>query len=175
MSGINITERQGMMTTNSFVGIDPGNGGGIAVLTDSSSDETEVITRKFPKDVRDVGIFLKTATSNTNYRVAIEKVHSMPKQGVKSTFTFGMNYGIWIGSLRTLDIDFIKVQAKQWQEHYEIPSNISYYDRKKELKKIAINLFPNQRITMYTCDALLIANYCRKTHYNKIKEKRNGK
>ena len=174
MSGINITERQGMMTTNSFVGIDPGNGGGIAVLIDDA-DETEVITRKFPEDVRDVGIFLRTATSNTSYRVAIEKVHSMPKQGVKSTFTFGMNYGIWIGSLRTLDIDFIKVQAKQWQEHYEIPSNIPYYDRKKELKQIAIKLFPNQRITMYTCDALLIANYCRKTHYSKIKENSNGR
>tara|TARA_R100000808_G_C2042915_1_gene81725 strand:+ start:93 stop:584 length:492 start_codon:yes stop_codon:yes gene_type:complete len=163
-----------MYQTNSFVGIDPGNGGGIAVLIDDA-DETEVITRKFPEDVRDVGIFLRTATSNTNYRVAIEKVHSMPKQGVKSTFTFGMNYGIWIGALRTLDIDFIKVQAKQWQEHYEIPSNIPYYDRKKELKQIAIKLFPNQRITMYTCDALLIANYCRATHYSKIKEKRNGK
>ena len=163
-----------MYQTNSFVGIDPGNGGGIAVLIDDA-DETEVITRKFPEDVRDDGIFLRTATSNTSYRVAIEKVHSMPKQGVKSTFTFGMNYGIWIGSLRTLDIDFIKVQAKQWQEHYEIPSNIPYYDRKKELKQIAIKLFPNQRITMYTCDALLIANYCRATHYSKIKEKRNGK
>ena len=163
-----------MYQTNSFVGIDPGNGGGIAVLIDDA-DETEVITRKFPEDVRDVGIFLRTATSNTSYRVAIEKVHSMPKQGVKSTFTFGMNYGIWIGSLRTLDIDFIKVQAKQWQEHYEIPSNIPYYDRKKELKQIAIKLFPNQRITMYTCDALLIANYCRKTHYSKIKENSNGR
>ena len=95
-----------MYQTNSFVGIDPGNGGGIAVLIDDA-DETEVITRKFPEDVRDIGIFLRTATSNTNYRVAIEKVHSMPKQGVKSTFTFGMNYGIWIGALRTLDIDFI--------------------------------------------------------------------
>ena len=161
---------------NSFVGIDPGNGGGIAVLTDNmGSDTAEVITRKFPEDIRDVGVFLKAATNNTTYRVAIEKVHSMPKQGVKSTFTFGMNYGIWIGSLRTLDIDFIKVQAKQWQAHYEIPSNIKYYDRKKELKKIAIELFPNQRVTMYTADALLIANYCRKTHYNKIKENSNGR
>ena len=164
-----------MNQTNSFVGIDPGNGGGIAVLTDEGSDDIDIITRKFPEDVRDVGLFLRTATSNTNYRVAIEKVHSMPKQGVKSTFTFGMNYGIWIGALRTLDIDFIKVQAKQWQGHYEIPSNIAYYDRKKELKEIAIELFPNQRVTMYICDALLIANYCRETHYSKIKEKRNGK
>ena len=163
-----------MTKINSFVGIDPGNGGGIAVLTEEG-DTLDVVTRKFPSDVRDVGIFLKAATNNTNYRVAIEKVHSMPKQGVKSTFTFGMNYGIWIGSLRTLDIDFIKVQAKQWQAHYEIPSNIAYYDRKKELKKIAIDLFPNQRITMYVADALLIANYCRATHYDKIKENSNGR
>ena len=174
MSGTKKTERMKMTKTNSFVGIDPGNGGGIAVLTEEG-DTLDIITRKFPSDVRDVAIFLKAATSNTNYRVAIEKVHSMPKQGVKSTFTFGMNYGIWIGSLRTLDIDFIKVQAKQWQEHYEIPSNIKYYDRKKELKKIAIDLFPNQRVTMYTADALLIANYCRKTHYSKIKENSNGR
>ena len=163
-----------MNKANSFVGIDPGNGGGIAVLSEGR-DCLDVITRKFPEDVRDVGVFLRAATSNTNYRVAIEKVHSMPKQGVKSTFTYGMNYGIWIGALRTLDIDFIKVQAKQWQEHYEIPSKIPYYDRKKELKKVAIKLFPNQRVTMYTADALLIANYCRKTHYSKIKENSNGR
>ena len=81
-----------MNRTNSFVGIDPGNGGGIAVLTDGLDDTIDIITRKFPTDVRDVGIFLRTATNNTNHRVAIEKVHSMPKQGVKSTFTFGMNY-----------------------------------------------------------------------------------
>ena len=61
----------------------------------------------------------------------------MPKQGVKSTFTFGMNYGIWIGSLRTLDIDFIKIQARQWQEYYEIPKQTNYYDRKKALKEKA--------------------------------------
>ena len=174
MSGTQKTERVKMTKTNSFVGIDPGNGGGIAVLTEEG-DTLDVVTRKFPSDVRDVGIFLKAATSNTNYRVAIETVHSMPKQGVKSTFTFGMNYGIWIGSLRTLDIDFIKIQARQWQEYYEIPKQENYYDRKKELKKKAIELFPNERVTMYTADALLIANYCRETHYSKIKENSNGR
>jgi Holliday junction resolvasome RuvABC endonuclease subunit len=159
-----------MNQSNSFVGIDPGNGGGIAVLTEEE-DNLEVISRKFPTDVRDVGMFLKAATSNTNHRVAIEKVHSMPNQGVKSTFTFGMNYGIWIGALRTLDIDFIKIQAKQWQAFYEIPTRMNYYDRKKELKRRAIELFPNERVTMYTADALLIANYCMQTHYSKIKDK----
>ena len=159
--------------SNSFVGIDPGNGGGIAVLTENG-DSLDIISRKFPLDIRDVGVFLKAATSNTNHRVAIEKVHSMPNQGVKSTFTFGMNYGIWIGTLRTLDIDFIKIQAKKWQEYYEIPKQDSYYDRKKVLKAKAIELFPNERVTMYTADALLIANYCMQTHYNKIKENSNG-
>ena len=159
-----------MNRSNSFVGIDPGNGGGIAVLTEEG-DGVEVVSRKFPSDVRDVGMFLKAATVNTNHRVAIEKVHSMPNQGVKSTFTFGMNYGIWIGALRTLDIDFIKIQAKQWQAFYEIPTRMNYYDRKKELKRRAIELFPNERVTMYTADALLIANYCMQTHYSKIKDK----
>jgi hypothetical protein len=162
-----------MNLNNSFVGIDPGNGGGIAVLTEDE-DGLDIVSRKFPTDVRDVGMFLKAATNNTNHRVAIEKVHSMPNQGVKSTFTFGMNYGIWIGALRTLDIDFIKIQAKQWQEYYEIPKQPNYYDRKKALKNKAIELFPNERVTMYTADALLIANYCMQTHYIKIKENSNG-
>ena len=87
-----------MNPSNSFVGIDPGNGGGIAVLTEGE-DGLDIVSRKFPTDVRDVGMFLKAATNNTNHRVAIEKVHSMPNQGVKSTFTFGMNYGIWIGAV----------------------------------------------------------------------------
>ena len=53
MIGIKKTERMKMTKTNSFVGIDPGNGGGIAVLIDEG-DSTEIITRKFPDDVRDV-------------------------------------------------------------------------------------------------------------------------
>jgi len=46
MNGIKKTERMKMTKTNSFVGIDPGNGGGIAVLTDSEDDSVEIITRK---------------------------------------------------------------------------------------------------------------------------------
>lgn len=48
-------------------------------------------------------------------RVAVEKVHSMPKQGVSSTFKFGMGYGIWLGMLSALMLSYQLVPPLTWQ------------------------------------------------------------
>jgi len=40
----------------------------------------------------------------------------MPKQGVSSTFKFGMNFGAWQGILAALRIPYITVTPRQWQK-----------------------------------------------------------
>lgn len=48
--------------------------------------------------------------------VVIEKVHSMPKQGVVSTFKFGMNYGRIIGIVEGLGIPYVLVTPQTWKK-----------------------------------------------------------
>lgn len=47
--------------------------------------------------------------------VAVERVHSMPKQGVASTFTFGMGYGKVLAVLEVLGWPTVHPTPQMWQ------------------------------------------------------------
>ncbi|OQA73069.1 MAG: hypothetical protein BWY35_00915 [Firmicutes bacterium ADurb.Bin248] len=47
-------------------------------------------------------------------RVVIERAQPMPGQGVTSTFSTGMGYGIWIGLLGALEIPYSSVRPCEW-------------------------------------------------------------
>ena len=90
----------------------------------------------------------------------IEKVHSMPKQGVVSTFTFGKNYGQWLGILASNGVPYKEVTPQTWMKYYgAMPKDKP--KRKKYLKHLAQSLYPNIKITLKTADAVLIAHWCR--------------
>jgi crossover junction endodeoxyribonuclease RuvC len=46
----------------------------------------------------------------------LEKVHAMPRQGVSSTFKFGMGYGVWRGILAAKRIPMHLVTPQEWQK-----------------------------------------------------------
>jgi crossover junction endodeoxyribonuclease RuvC len=48
--------------------------------------------------------------------IAIEKVHSMPNQGVRSMFSFGKHYGGLLGIAAALKIPVRLVQSQQWKK-----------------------------------------------------------
>lgn len=48
----------------------------------------------------------------------IEDVHSFPKQGVTSMFSFGMGTGELFGFLKSVDIDFTKVSPIKWKRFF---------------------------------------------------------
>ena len=48
--------------------------------------------------------------------VYVEKVHSMPKQGVASTFKFGMGYGVIIGICDALGLPYRLVTPQAWKK-----------------------------------------------------------
>ena len=82
----------------------------------------------------------------------------MPKQGVKSMFTFGENYGHWVGVLAALKIPYNLITPIVWMKHYSpIPKDKK--DRKNYLKSVAQRLYPDSHITLATADAILIAHY----------------
>jgi len=90
----------------------------------------------------------------------------MPKQGVSSTFKFGRGYGFLRGCLVALGIPFEDVTPQTWMRALNVPprrKNETKAQFKQRLRGVAQQLFPSEKITLATADALLIAEYCRRT------------
>ena len=95
----------------------------------------------------------------------LEHVGAMPKQGVSSTFKFGMNFGIIQGMLIALGIPFELVRPQKWKKEFSCTSDkntsISVAQRMfpdVDLKRTARCSKPHDGI----CEALLMAEYCRR-------------
>ena len=145
------------------IGIDPGKGGGIAVITDKT-----VVIHPCPRTVEDmatlIGICLN-GVSAYKTRVFLEKVWAFPSDGRVGSFSFGENYGQWQGILASYELEPMYVTPKTWQTHFDIKKGLTKPVRKKILKQMAIEKCPGiKRITLKTCDALLIAIYGLEAH-----------
>ena len=139
---------------NYILGIDPGLTGGIAFIDQKKSIIKPVSVYKLtPQDIANE-IIAKQFSIKMAY---LEQVHSSPQQGVKSSFTFGVNYGTYIGILTALKIPFILVRPQVWQKHLRCMSR----GDKNVTKRKAQELFPSIKMTHYIADALLIAEYGR--------------
>ncbi|GAA0567591.1 hypothetical protein ACFQH5_15765 [Halomonas salifodinae] len=98
-----------------IVGIDPGQTGGIAYIDDASGSSHAM---PMPVTGREIdGHELANALRGRSIRtVIIEKVHAMPKQGVSSTFKFGMGFGLVIGVCEALGISYRLVTPQAWKK-----------------------------------------------------------
>ena len=152
-----------------YMGIDPGQSGGIAILRAVGnrqwSDGRDCRLYPMPTTEADVwDVFLK----NCHTKMAvIERVHSMPGQGVASTFKFGMGYGGLRMALVASSIPFDEVTPRTWQKAVGTSPKKSTESKtrfKNRIKQKAQQLFPKENVTLKTCDALLIALYCRRTY-----------
>ena len=90
-----------------------------------------------------------------NVFCVIEKVHAFPTDARSSAFKFGCNFGKWLGILGAYDIPTLEVTPQVWMRPLQPLSKIKR-ERKNELKQIAINLFPENKITLSTSDAALM-------------------
>lgn len=136
------------------IGIDPGLGGGIAVLAD---DGTLLQAVRMPATERDVLEFLGE-NGIGGARAVLELVRSSPQMGVVSAFSFGKGYGGLRMALAALSIPFDEVVPAKWQRAMQCRTR----GDKNVSKRRAQELFPQIRVTHYTADALLIADYCRR-------------
>jgi len=142
------------------IGIDVGKSGGVAII-DSISQDSPLKAVKCPETVHDMAGLIQWHRWESRLTMCvIEKVHSMPKQGVKSMFTFGKNFGQWLGILSAFEIPYIEVTPQKWMKYYgAMPKEKK--DRKNHLKHLAQSLYPSDKVTLYTADAILMAHYCR--------------
>lgn len=154
-----------------YIGVDPGQAGGVAVICGDTIEAYPM-----PESELDTWNLFKELTYVGPIRGSIELVHSMPKQGLSSSFTFGRNYGFVRACLIACSVGFNDVQPKRWQHTLDIVG------RKKDEPVGALKLrllaaakqrfpeFPlwNEPKTkgkqLAVCDAMLIAYYCEITH-----------
>tara|TARA_R100001594_G_scaffold27172_1_gene51934 strand:+ start:242 stop:784 length:543 start_codon:yes stop_codon:yes gene_type:complete len=155
-----------------FIGIDPGKNGGVAVINEMDDDNEHVITFRCPKNPKTMSLSLmSTIPTNVSYEnvmVLIEHVHAMPKNGVVSMFSFGQNLGHWEGILGAFELNVEYAGPRTWMAHYDCKPGMDKKDRKRYLRGIAEELFPNIKMTFNISDAILIANYNKEIYYKKM-------
>ena len=119
-----------------IIGIDPGLSGAIAWL----EDDVLLGTTDLPvSDGRiDAGLLADMILDFGHPQiVVIEKVASMPGQGVASTFKFGQSYGALLGVFGALKYDIVDVTPRRWKKDLALSSD-------KELgRQMAIAKWPN--------------------------------
>ena len=151
-----------------YIGIDPGQSGGIAKISTGADgrmgDLTGDITlvAAMPKTEQDIWMLLADDPILAGRFAFIEKVHAMPKQGVSSTFKFGRNYGFLRACLIAAGIPFDEVSPVKWQRALGCLTK----GDKNITKSKAQQLFPDMKFTHATADAMLLAEYCRRIKTN---------
>ncbi|GAV19919.1 crossover junction endodeoxyribonuclease RuvC [Mariprofundus micogutta] len=143
----------------SFLGIDPGQKGGVAIIHPEGAEAW-----RYPGDIVSAADLLRDIHVNHNITMAcIESVHSMPKQGVSSTFKFGQNFGAWLGILAALGIPHMTITPHKWQKAV---LDAGTGDTKARSLNMARRLFPEVELKYKAddgkADALLMATYAKR-------------
>ena len=142
-----------------IIGIDPGVSGGIALI-----DSGSIFLRPFKKGEcpsealnEVVGLCFEPPTT------VIERVGGFigkPQPG-SAMFRFGQHAGFLQGWLSGRQIKTVFVTPQTWQKGLT-GLQPSGPERKRGLCAEAKRLFPHSKVTLATCDALLIANWMKK-------------
>jgi hypothetical protein len=145
------------------IGLDPGQSGGIAIIPDNNPAKAWAI--KMPETLADLWDELSkheprwTGVEGFVVHACLERVHSMPGQGVSSSFKFGQGFGHLEMALTAARIPFTYVTPQKWQKELQCLTK----GNKNVSKARAQQLFPHIKVTHALADSLLIAEYCRRT------------
>jgi crossover junction endodeoxyribonuclease RuvC len=157
-----------------FIGIDPGKSGAIACIKD---DREIILVRDYPGDVHGCVDIVDKIISKSDtiprmhigkfIQAAIERAQSMPKQGVRSMFNYGVNYGDWRGCLASPKIPFEHPTPQMWRKGLITTMGTA----KNPSMDAARRLFPEAELygprggaRDGRAEALLIAEWLRRLH-----------
>ena len=150
-----------------ILGVDPGISGGIALLDTGHAGLTldvgylgdlPIIRDKSLAWIDGVGLtdILKMRAPHV---AVVERVSAMPKQGVSSSFHFGMGFGSILSVLQAAYIPIVLVTAVKWKKDLCLPGN---KDKKAALHKARL-LYPAADLSLERhhnrAEALLIAHW----------------
>jgi len=154
------------------IGIDPGKTGALAVIKHEPKEvpvvyavyDTPLFDGNY--DIFEMYRLVSNFVGLTTAHFIIEKVHSMPGQGVASMFNFGMGYGIWQGIIASTGCPLTYVAPQTWKK--ALMEGMKEKDdarlRVKELFPKACDLVYRKKDTG-RADAILIAEYGRRQLY----------
>lgn len=157
-----------------YIGIDPGAGGGLAFLTDGV-----VSVVKTPATDADLwNWFAGLVNSRRRLFAVLEKLTPRPAMVfdwelkkvrpriLKSTCLLYASYVQMRSFLTAAGIPFEEATPQAWQKGLGVPPKKKGEKDgpwKNRLKAKAQQLFPGVRVTLATADALLIAEYCKRS------------
>lgn len=144
------------------IGIDPGATGAIVLLEDGQPIEwAEMPVNKIGSTTRvNAAALTDFIASCCCTHVYVEAVHSMPKQGVASSFNFGHNVGTVMGVLGAMGLPHTLVTPQAWKKAMGLIGT-----DKDAARARAIQLWPKWRELdkkgkgQALADAALIAKY----------------
>lgn len=147
------------------IGIDPGITGAIAVINESHVFVVDIPVMANGKGKSKVKNQANAAALTDylegfrycGYAVYLERVSSMPGQGVASMFSMGDTFGCIRGVCSALDFPVHVITPQEWKKHYKL-------GRDKEIVRAkAIELYPDAPLSRKKdhnrAEALLIARY----------------
>lgn len=124
------------MAIECIMALDPGLSGAVAFYFPSHPERVSV--EDMPVAGGDIDcVTLAGRVRQFNPDIAIvEAVHSMPRQGVSSTFKFGTGFGMIRGVLAALEVPTHLVTPAAWKKHFRLGAD------KEQARALALRLFP---------------------------------
>ena len=146
-----------------WVGIDPGSvSGAVGGLLDNGDYLDSFEIQHQDKHVLPMvlkNMILRLIDPKEGGEICCELVHSMPNQGVASTFQFGRAVGVITAVCELTRYPLHLVRPQAWKKHYHLSSD------KGEALDMARMLWPEAKLTLKKhigrAEALLIAEYWR--------------
>jgi hypothetical protein len=123
------------MTASCILGIDPGLTGACAFFFPSAPDRIAAEDMPLVAGEVDAATLAARILQMGPAFAVVERVASMPKQGVSSTFKFGASYGAIRGVLAALQIRTHLVAPVVWKKHFRLDSD------KEKSRAFALRLF----------------------------------
>lgn len=143
-------------------GIDPGFSGAWGAVTHTGKYHTcgDMIHNGSHLDTEVVWSEMLLARDGQDCEVALELVHSMPQQGVASTFKFGMAFGGAISLASRFRAPWHLIRPQAWKKELCLGAD------KNESLELARSLWPDAPLSRKKdggrAEALLIAEYWRR-------------
>ena len=151
-----------------YIGIDPGISGGIAVI----DTKGKMKAYKCPRSSDDMALLLQMCIGRTapkNIKLLMERVWARPTNAVRAAFSYGTNYGQWLGITASHEIEMNTAIPVDWIKWVGCPKALKKDVRKRWLKEKARELYPNiNKLTLATSDAILITHYAKEEYFNEL-------
>jgi hypothetical protein len=149
-----------------YIGIDPGKSGGIAII----DEEGKMTAYKCPSSSEEMALLFQILIGSTpaaEISLLMERVWARPTNAVRAAFSYGVNYGQWLGIAASHEVQMNTSIPVNWIKWVGCPKALKKDVRKRWLKEKARELYPDvNKLTLATSDAILITHYAREEYFN---------